>query len=356
MLSNPSRLFIPSANPADPAFQWRLDLHWQEPSELSGQDHRRAFLGAANELQSGPLCHSTVASLLALSNDDAFQITEIDTAILTLAGWLQNLDKSDQQTRDLIFRHARIFLSKSGPVDDADIPLLLKLNAVMLVEDEIPRIRAKIAIQELAGSLLPDQLIPRLVEISPRYLQCQRVQAWIEQTQRIAWYSNEKEKRDAGSALARLAKAIQGDGRSRKTRQYAYWETVQHYKDLTQAITDLRAEHFQNNVSAIALNKFCEKWSISEDRQRMVLSYEIGQKPTEVAVNILMDKNMIGNKKAFQDLQTAACRMNRRRKHDFRVQTYLVEAFFDLPTRHPELIDRTDHWRLLESVTLKPTD
>jgi hypothetical protein len=84
MPSNPSRLFIPPANPADPAFQWRLDLLWQEPSELSKQDHRRVFLNAANETKLGPLSKMTSATILAIANDEAFRITEIDTAILTV--------------------------------------------------------------------------------------------------------------------------------------------------------------------------------------------------------------------------------------------------------------------------------
>ncbi len=356
MISNPSRLFIPSANPADPAFQWRLDLMWQEPSELSGLDHRRIYLDAANEAKSGPLSQATIETILALANDDAFRITEIDIAILTVTGWLHNPEEIRPKTRSLLIHRARESLCESGPVEEADIRHLFKLEAAMLLEDEIPRIRAKLAVKELAASLLPDQLIPHLIEISSRYLDCGRVQSWIEQTRTIARYSKNKTKRDAELALSQLTRAIQGDGRSRKIRKYAYWKTVRQYNDLSREIAGLRAEHFHKRISSAVLNDFCERWGIPKMLQGLILSCYTANKPKEATLTLLIDKKMIESGRAFKDLQMAVSRMEKRRACDFRIKSKFVEEFLDVPTRHPEMIDYGQHCQMLESVHLKQTE
>jgi hypothetical protein len=370
MMENYAQLLIPHARNGDPALEWRFELIWQETlfdtSTLRHGIERRA---------AGLITPTERKTWLSKALHESLAINEIDRTLLTVASWLHNIEKLDgkasQLVRDAIAKYQTYpsdkclatltdkceakqsdeYLVDPNDYSTEELNASLRWDGRFLIEDEVPRIRAKLAVQEVIAAIIPELMIPHLVSISPRYLACTVVQSWIVKNQYLSQYGLPKERHAARKAIQIIFSSLRGEGR-KKARQLPRWAIWTEHKAIAADISTLREKSKAGKISEADLHKFVERWKIHDDLKTLVLSKTQGNGPKTLALQIMEYNGTIRDVKPFVNFQVTINRLNRER--DFRIKSKIAEMLLDLPTCYPELVKSEQHWNILESVALKP--
>jgi hypothetical protein len=215
---------------------------------------------------------------------------------------------------------------------------------------EIPKIRAKLAFQELVTLLAPYELFPLLVSISPKYLGCAYGQRWLSNTRYQAAYGKASDRDRARLALKDLAKAIKSPPRLLRKRRYAYWSLNHRYEDLSAWIVGFRRQYRAKKHDAEFFRMFIKQRKIPKNLQAFIL--DSSKSPQSLALEIMASQGQLDDPRALKDFQTHISKL--KKKHPAADIQLVVEDFLDLPGKDPELLARLDYLSLTERVRLYP--
>ena len=171
---------------------------------------------------------------------------EYEIALLTVVTWLRDAETmpEDRFLRiDLKTASTARFVSNPKQYID-QMRSNRKTYADAVLNLEGVKLRAKLALREIAAIVSPDEIIPGLVTTSISYLGCSFVQRWIRQQKQMALAEKKSVERDrARSNLEQLSTSIKGNYRSIRRRKYSYWRLGLIYANLSSKIRGARQHH-----------------------------------------------------------------------------------------------------------------
>lgn len=349
-----AHLFIPSEVEGHDSILWRLKLI-DHIGLYSGQK----LLDVLSSVKSSGTKTPLVRDLVSLANSDSFVLDEYETTLVTVINWLYEAESMPEERFLKIDRKTRHMLQF---IEDPEsyIQMMRKLRSDFgktLLKSEGVKIRAKIAFQEVVGVLAPDQIIPNLVRLSPTYLGCSAVQKWIRQQKAAALSPTSSTERIAArKALEKLSASIKGDYRAARThRKYSYWRLGFIYADLSANIKGAREKLAECTLDKDFFNMYCDYHKIYVPYRVLMLDKKIAAK--NLALEIMVDKGLIPETKAFKDFQPI---INKIQKKHFDGEVLsiadellpIIIDFMDLPSRHPEIVVAFDPYRILAKVPL----
>lgn len=305
-------------------------------------------------------------SRLAIS--EKFDIDEFDQTVLVTIALLK---KPNGISNELAIQTDGIlnfeFKNFSGSIDKfVALPEIKKLlevrkailrqHADVLAEHDIPRIRAYFAFKEIAALFDPDTMIPHLVGITPKYLASPLTQRWILKQQYNSKYGKSKnEINEANQHLKSLSKAISGDKRQNKKRVRPHWKIGFIYDDLVSYIEGFRRQQSEGKLDRQFFDIYCHQREIPENLVTLVLAKN--PTPSELAIEIMIHKEIIESEKTFRVIQA---NLNKIQKRHFDGNILgiasdihpVVFNFIDLPSTNPEILCRIDIFQYLETVEI----
>lgn len=205
-------------------------------------------------------------------------------------------------------------------------------------------ITERLALLEVFARLLPNDLIPRLIEVCPKYLGCPFVQKWIMTNQYLSICGNKEQRTISTELIKRLSKAMLPDKRKIKKQVIHYWELDQYYHKLTGYVKGHRLAKKENRLDVQYMNIFFDVWKIPDEYKGHFVSEEVGAK--ELVLSIMISKGMIASESSFREFQS---KINKLKQKHFGVEFMLVlENILDLPIHAPQIIENPRLWDLLE--------
>jgi len=344
-----ARLFIPGPNNAE-AIDWRWQLVEKFASERTSS--LKELLAPARSPS-----ESELTALLTQAKDQSLSFDEFDRAILLATHWMLHaeslpidvlllLDPDLKIQAEFEEKELSSFLEENGAKLDA-IRRDLRQQAQVLLTDQVASLRANLAFQELTAILSPDSLVPQLVAFSPIYLRCPSVQTWIASHQHRLLYGQPREQKTSRTCLNQLAKALVPDARRHRPRLYSYWKVHHDYEALTARILGFRKADKSHSLFPEFFRICCVEWKIPEHFRSLILDPE--QAPAELSLEILCERGMIAEPRAFREFQPKLSKL--RVKHGDNLPP-LVELLLDVPTRLAHKLDPSNLISVLEQVRL----
>jgi hypothetical protein len=286
-------------------------------------------------------------------------------------------EKSALDELDEALMYCATELSKPGQIDKSKRHYETLAALAEMLTHEISRIRAKLAIQEVAAHFDPDMIVPKLVQLTPDYLGGSMARDWMRRQQYNARYTKTQNRAKAERNLKALTKAITGDRRTGKPRDYPYWLLNRTYEELANRLLALRLTVIDHKLLAAAQIHLADRLKelrVPEPFHDRVLYTKTS--PKILALEIMIDSGLIRDAKAFQDFQS---KLNKIRKKHFVTKTiygwppekvkarkypgptlnlaeliftYFGIDFLDHPRSKPDVVFLADPLKALESVTL----
>lgn len=210
----------------------------------------------------------------------------------------------------------------------------------------LPRIRAKLALQEVVVAITGDMAaLKRLLSITPKYLGCEYVQRLIHEAVYRSRHGDEQKQPEAEASLEQLLGALIGD-RRHKDRWYAIWALDTIYGDLKQAI-DASCQSAASRSSC--LDKLLEFWEVSAVCRDVIKSST--KSASTLALEIMVDRKLIGEPASFYNV--VRLRLNQLRRRHPEISTLAAEEpltrrLLDIPSRNRKHVDNFDLWSCLE--------
>lgn len=349
-MNQSAKLFIPSEPKDERDIAWRFRIVNAE-NIYSGKALSEYYKAA----QKGRLSREAKASLVRHARSDSIVLDELEATILFIAKSLIRAESlTDSQV--LFFDGAmRSFLNTASMKSRLEGIAVARRNletyGKSLLKTDVRKIRAKVAFRELVAMLAPYEMIPTLVEFSPKYLASPITSRLIQASRAALRGSDGKKKQGAKIFLGQIARAIHGDNRKR-TREYPYWELSFRYLNLTTYIKELRLGKVFDKGDTAA---FYDAFKIPKEYRTAVLDRK--RAPGQLALDIMTDSGQIHDPKTFKDFQPFVSKIQK--KH-FGGQVLTIArdldpvlfGLLDLPTRHPALFALSDSLSVLEEVKL----
>jgi hypothetical protein len=352
MRNNYAALFIPFRKEDQGALTWRLSLINEHKVHSAGSLIQHLKLA-----QTGSLEEATRTELIRFATSSAIIPDEFELTTLIVAGWLIEAGTMPKKKLLFIDRKARSLLTYdlSKKEDEDDIKNLrsnLTRYGQRLLKNEVLKIRAKLAFQELVALVAPDEMIPALVELTPSYLSCSFVQNWIRKN-RLHQLNGIREIREAASTnMTHLAKTLPGNRRQKK-RKYPYWRIGILYEDLADSIAGFRKQLSKGTLNLQYFDLYCDSYEVPNIYRKPMLSFEYA--PRQLALDIIVGRGLLPDTKAFLDFQPHITEIQN--KHfGGKVLSIAMELspiifdFLDLPKCFPEVVENLNPWAILERV------
>lgn len=351
---NLAELFIPDKDDGINSLNWRIALVHREDLYPSNKMIENLRAAKNKELTEGRR-----KALVELARSENIVLDELETTTLIVTKWLLEADTMSLKRLLFIHRQSRVFVALTGEknVDEyfKGTRGRLKNYGEQLLRREVMRIRAKLALQELVAMMAPDELIPDLIAISPKYFESRLTQRWIK-IQQIYSRSDDKPKREAASInLKRLIKSIDGDKRSARKRRYPYWRIGMHYEDLLGNIKGFRRLRAEGAFDKEYFEMFCQRYEIPPHYPDLMLDPR--KAAGQLAIDILVAKGLINDARSFEEFRPF---INNIQKKHFKGGILsvandilpVISDFLDLPRTHPEIVLALDPMSVLEQVPI----
>jgi len=358
-----ARLFIASEVNQIEALKWRIALI--KKHKLLPIPELLNLITRLNKNSTNPPTINERTAFTKLALAEEFDIDELDLAAMFIANLLLQKNEISDDHAIIFDKMARVImetrdLSKDEFLEShrSHIELAksnLKMYANNLLEFEISNIRARLAMKEIAAFIDPDKMIPHLVSISPKYLASHLTQKWIRKFQYLRRFGKKTEKESAQKNLKLLTKAISGDGRKAKARKRPYWKLAFFYENVSSHILGFRKGHKEKNFDDEYFDLFCEHFEIAPAYRDIILFGKVT--PKELTLEIMCDLGHIESPKTFREIQPHLAKIQEKH-YDGKIISIASELdpylfrFIDLPTQHPELIERMDVFSVLEKVRI----
>lgn len=361
-----ANLFIASEPHQLRDLQWRVKL--VDNQKLYPAKELTALIARVSKGSTNPPTQKERQEVSRLAISEKFEIDEFHLAILVTVALLKNpngiSNKLAIQTDGILNFE---FKKYNGSVDQfAALPKFQKLietkkeilrhHADILAEHDLPRIRALLAFKEIAALFDPDTLIPHLVGITPKYLASPLTQKWILKQQYNSKHGKFKNVVNVSDKnLKLLTKAITGDKRQHKKRVRPHWATGFIYDDLVSYIEGFRRRQREGDLDLQFFDIYCKQREIPKDLIPLML--ERNPTPSELAIEIMIRKDVIESEKTFRAIQTKLSKVQKRH-FDGNILSIasdihpVVFHFIDVPSTIPEIVSRIDIFKYLETVEI----
>ena len=355
-----ARLFIPNPKSGIDAFRWRISL--VEAEEVFSGEELTLLLSKQGRDSLG---QKRIKEVVKYSISKEIVLDEYERTLLFLTNLLIYADSLPldwvidlQPECSVGYTSNKSKLKEQlqqDPVALGKYRETLKRYGDCFLGREIKKIRAKIAMQEIVCALAPNSLVPVLVSLSTSYLGCEFVQVWLRKNQEQYLIGSKEEKEKAKENFSVLFKALKGDKRKIRSRTYEYWRLCWYFEDVSSQIRKFRLAKKRGDFDAASFRLFCEFKKIPKSLLRLVLDDNYAVK--DLALEIMTDKKMIENPKAFRDFQPL---VNRLQKKHFGENILLIAdelipieiKFLDLLTIRPEITAGFDPAPILQLVQL----
>jgi hypothetical protein len=343
-----SELSIPHGD--DRAVLWRLllmDFHSKISYSRILHEHLEA------KKKGIPIEEGFRQLLVQVAKSGDFRLNEIEIGILLLTSWTLGADALSEP--------AVRYLGNGGFTDRQLSPeelectrRCLKKFGQHLLLREIPKMRAKLAVQELVAVLSPDEMIPYLIGLSPRYLQCRNVRSWIQQQKRL----QRGVKSDLGkSNLKKVFCAVSGNPRAKK-RIYPYWKLGLIYESLYEAIRRLRRDQKKGFSVKTNFDRACILFEIPSEYHNLVLDSKIAKK--QLSLDIMVARGLLNDSKVILDIQRHTGAIVKKYSAGSILEisnriSPLVFELADFPGFIPSVIEEHDPFAVLELLPIQKT-
>ncbi|MGZ3749068.1 MAG: hypothetical protein ACXVCD_17160 [Pseudobdellovibrionaceae bacterium] len=349
---NHSRFFIPTptSNNDNDAFQWRIHLiRLSNVLEAQRQEELEKLL-------SGKLSPESKKNFIKYILSGICKLSEVEIDLLFVTSLLITADKLEpilvvHLSKKLYVRRLQAqmpdteFLQKHHDEIELARKELFELGLEM-VESDIRKIRAKIAIKELITPFAPNLLIPDLVRISPRYLKCDFVNRWLEDIF-IGSRSLDKSHKEASiKLLNKFHKSLRGDGRQLQKLKYDKYGIYFAYQDLIEVIDAIRKNRNEPIIEWAVFQNLKEEFKINDIYIAHILSN--CETPRQLAIAILIQSGHIENEDAFEDIQAHVESMIQ--YHPNIQNIPITNVFLSVSKLRPSFFSESHVWNILESL------
>jgi hypothetical protein len=209
----------------------------------------------------------------------------------------------------------------------------------------LPRIRAKLALQEVVVAITGDlAALNRLLAITPKYLGCEYIQRLIRQAVYFSRHGDAQKQHKAEASLEQLLGALVGD-RRQKDRWYAIWSVDSIYEELRNDIEACRSAE----TPSTCFNKLLDSWKVSATCRDVIKSST--KSASTLALEVMVDTKLIKDPTRFYNVIRP--RLNQLRHRHPEISTLdaeepLTRRLLDLPSRNRKQIDNMDLWNCLK--------
>lgn len=354
-----AKLFIPTNEKCElEAVKWRLNLIRQE--KIYSVDKLIALLKkTSKKIISSEEVEELFES--ALCNDLDFD--EYNQVILFVTSILKNIETKPCSFIYDLNHQSKILstgygLSKEEYIknykEDLDIARQnLKQYRVRLIDTEVKKMRAVLAFKEIIAMINPDEMIPHLIKITPKYLSSNLTQKWAEKYRYISHFGSDKEKKVADKKLKELFNAIKGDKRSSRKRNYPYWRLSLIYDNLSGYISHFRKQEKKGKLDKEFFEMYCEFNKIDDIYKNCILNSN-GAAHT-LALEIMTVQELIASPKAYKDIQPYVSKLQKKhfKGNILAIARELIPVivdFLDFPREHPDILFKVNIMDSLEEV------
>lgn len=284
-----------------------------------------------------------VLALTKYAKSNAIQLDEYERALLIYCRIIHenlSIEKVAKYSNFLI--HCR---SLDKRRDDADFALahskLIKRELDKMVDYkniiiklDFPKMRAKVALIEIAAAMNPDVFVPNLIAYSVKYLSCNFVQNWIRNTKYRLY--KDPQNRNLNLIKNEFGKSIWGN-RNLKPRLYDYWRIYSNYAKIQAAISRIRLGDIE--IGKDEFKNLCKLNNIPRSYQNLILDKKVSIK--QLALDIMAENKTLKDPKSFKEFQSFIAQLQK--KH-FNASMGGIEnevipeliPFLDLPGKMPQ--------------------
>ncbi len=358
-----AKLFIPSEVTDGEAVRWRLQLISR--NEIFDAEKLIKLLKKISKSSISKITEAERSGLIDQALDEKNQLDEYDVTVLFVTNCLSSADTMTDKSLPLFDKFSRVQMDvekitfdqllKRNPEYFKSTRANLKSYSETLLKHEIPKMRAKLALKELATLFQPDIMIPHMVGISSVYLASPLTQKWIRAKQYLSKFGDEVQKQMARQSLRHLSKSVEGDHRKLKKRELPYWKLGLIFEDLSLSISGFRSWKKEKKFDVEYFKAFCRMWQIGETLSDIIVSGK--EPPRELALSIMIERGDIKSAKSFREIQPFLTKLQK--KHFggkiLGIAGDLVPVivdFLDVPATHPEIIAKFNLMEVLERVRL----
>ena len=356
-----AKLFIPTLTNERyelEAVKWRLNLIRQE--KIYSFDGLAALLKkASNKAISSEEKKNLLKS--ALCNNLTFD--EYNEAILFVTSLLKDIERKPYSIVYELDHMSKVLstgVSKEEYIKNNKEHLdmtreNLKQYRVRLINKEVKKMRAILAFKEIAAMINPDEMVPHLIKITPKYLSSNLIQSWIRKYRYLSHFGSDEEKRIADKKLKELFNAIKGDKHSSKKRNYSYWRLSLIYDDLSGYISGFRKQKRERKLDKEFFEMYCEFRKINDIHRNCILNSNGAVH--NLALEIMTDQELIDSPKAYKDFQSCVSKLQERHFNGkilgiARELIPVIVDFLDVPKQHPDILFKANIMDSLEEVRI----
>ncbi len=272
-------------------------------------------------------------------------IDELDQATLLVAQWALRADEITDDLLLFIDRRTRNLL-QYALIDNKEeflrgARLALKNYGNEMLRHEVRKIRARVALQEIAAMLDPEAMVPSLVSFSLEYLGCDFVQKWLLAQKREVHSDNAKSRTEALRNIRNVGASLVGDRRRIKKRKYAYWRLGMMYAEMKQSIQGFRTHTKKGTFNKEFFELYCEMHQIPSIYISAITN---PNRPAgQLVLDIFVEQGLISDTKAFRDFQPTIGKIQKKHFQSRNVLgialelSPLVFEVIDLPRTNPYL-------------------
>lgn len=291
------------------------------------------------------LSESDKKKILALAQD--YQLNELDFAELyaSFLGKIQSaLSDAFIESSDVLREYHKNKLGEKYNELNRQ-RFIHSTNAI--ARFALPRIRAKLAIQEFAFIITRDEpLMFKLISLSPYYLKCPLFCKIISDKRTKLYFDiNSSNQKAAKSFFAKLNKAQQGVSQS-KSRIYPYFKLNYYYSEVVACIETYKKIEDSKEKNSYK-NVFSKYWGIPENFQdRMNDNLD---KPKDFVLEIMTAKKDIQSPSTFRNkIAPVIKKIQKQNPYLALIDPMIEQYLLDGIAQNPELLKKHDAWVLLE--------
>jgi hypothetical protein len=242
----------------------------------------------------------------------------------------------------------KFYYSDPSEVSINEIRYSLQQSGIFFAGQYLQKIRAKIALIELAAILNPAKIVHVLLILSPSYFGSLFVQDWIRKNQFGARVGTSRDNKNSIRNLRNISKAINLDNRKPTARKYDYWYLERIY---TQLVTDIKyarkdwhhKDKKMRDHAQVHFNITCDASSLSEDVREGIANDTTT--PANYAIEIMIDRGLIQAESNFRDIQSQVTRL--KKKHNFYNYHVNIRKFLSYPSKNPDEFLKRDYFKVL---------
>ena len=332
-------LGIPAVNDVD-GFNWRIALI-ETTGIADPQDYQAAL--ASNGSDGG----TEFRSRKLLETAQALSIDEYDRAILAYYAFLSKVEGGklsfpvvgvfDQKLNVRVNHGPKLSFDELQTLKETRFDELTALKAE-IHRDELPRIRAKLAVHELTALILGERYFPNLIAITPRYLASEVIQVWLAKKQACLHASRGEIVEVAKAQLKLVSEALTAPTPHKQRRRLSYWKIDAAYYDLTEQISRFRKDGYFKVKETDEYRVFKKQYRVPEEMEGLIF----GKSPTssDLALDLMESAEIIPSPKSYKNIQPAITEMKSKLRG--RKLNAEIKVFMDIVSTHPALMELTD--------------